>query len=184
MNPESGLVQYTYDGNGNVATRTDNRGWMTTFNYDALNRLNSKTYSNANSPADGVAAGQVTYGWDTVAVGHLSSVSSAATPHGVASTTQFTGYDTMGRVTQSSQTTNGASYGFSYTYNRAGGLEVETYPSGRKVTTCYYAAGRIKGVSGTGASPPVDGWHAGASGNYRKQVDRPIRCGAMAGRTW
>ena len=31
-------------------------------------------------------------------------------------------------------------------YNQAGGLETEIYPSGRQVSTCYSAAGRVKGV--------------------------------------
>ena len=47
----------------------------------------------------------------------------------------------------SSQQTGGTTYSFSYAYNKAGGLETQTYPSGLKIKTCYDAAGRISGVS-------------------------------------
>ena len=64
-----------------------------------------------------------------------------------ASTTRYTSFDKLGRVKGSSQQTGGATYSFSYTYNQAGGLETQTYPSGLLVKTCYDAAGRISGVS-------------------------------------
>ena len=54
----------------------------------------------------------------------------------------------MGRVTASMQTTNYATYGFSYTYNVAGALATETYPSGFVATNLYDAAGRATQVSG------------------------------------
>ena len=47
----------------------------------------------------------------------------------------------------SSQQTGSTTYSFSYGYNKAGGLETQTYPSGLLVKTCYDAAGRISGVS-------------------------------------
>jgi len=147
-NPESGPVSYTYDLAGNVSTKTDSRGWMTSYSYDNLNRLSGKSYSNSNSQPEGVAAPAVTYLWDTVFIGRLTSASASATANSVASSTQYSIYDAMGRVKQSSQTSNGASYNFSYTYNLAGGLETETYPSNRFVTTCYDAAGRVSKVSG------------------------------------
>jgi len=50
-NPESGIVTYQYDNNGNVTQKTDPRttsgsNWTTTIAYDALNRPTSKTYAN------------------------------------------------------------------------------------------------------------------------------------------
>jgi RHS repeat-associated protein len=50
-------------------------------------------------------------------------------------------------VKGSSQQTGSTTYSFSYAYNKAGGLETQTYPSGLLVKTCYDAAGRISGVS-------------------------------------
>ncbi|MBE0656370.1 MAG: hypothetical protein IH602_01705 [Bryobacteraceae bacterium] len=58
-------------------------------------------------------------------------------------------YDEMGRVTASSQTTDGITYPFSYTYNLAGGVETTTLPSGRSLKQCYDVAGRAESVTGT-----------------------------------
>ena len=44
-NPESGVQSYTYDANGNVLTKTDARGIVTTNQYDALSRLQSRSFS-------------------------------------------------------------------------------------------------------------------------------------------
>ena len=63
------------------------------------------------------------------------------------STTRYTSFDKLGRVKGSSQQTGSTTYSFSYAYNKAGGLETQTYPSGLKIKTCYNAAGRISGVS-------------------------------------
>ena len=42
----------------------------------------------------------------------------------------------------------GESYSFSYSYNLAGALVAETYPSGRVVTNTYDGANRVSQVSG------------------------------------
>jgi RHS repeat-associated protein len=144
-NPDSGTVNYTsYDGNGNLLSKTDARGMTTNYVYDALNRLTNKTYQNdpSGTPA-------VSYTYDATSVsnskGRLTQVGSTV------STTNYTGYDAMGRVTASSQSTNGQTYTFAYGYNLAGGMTSETYPSGRVVNTNYDGAGRVNGVTGTGS---------------------------------
>lgn len=48
---ESGTISYSYDDNGNVHTRTDAAGVVTTYDYDGLNRLKSKTYSDGKTAA-------------------------------------------------------------------------------------------------------------------------------------
>jgi RHS repeat-associated protein len=71
---------YTYDANGNVGKRTDARGIVTNYSYDAMNRVTAKSYTNdpANTPA-------LTYGYDTEypwqltqnennPIGHLNSI--------------------------------------------------------------------------------------------------------------
>ena len=150
INPESGATTYTYDGNGNLASKTDARSWKTDFGtYDVLNRPVSKTYSNSTGvPASTVAAPSVSWVWDTATNGRgrLFSIASGST------TVQYGSYDSMGRPLTSSQTTTGSNsgnpYSFAYTYSLAGGMETESYPSTRKVTTCYDQAGRTKSVNG------------------------------------
>lgn len=144
-NPESGNVIYTYDENSNLRTRTDSRSpaVMTTYAYDALNRVKAKTYSDS-TPA-------VTYGYEknqsgtvvTNAVGRMTFVSTTV------STTGYTQLDPLGRVLQSKQVTQAGSnqtYTLNYEYNRAGQMTSETYPSLKKVVTSYDSAGRISQV--------------------------------------
>jgi RHS repeat-associated protein len=131
-------------------TRTDARGVVTNYSpsgyaIDALNRVQRKTYSDA-TPA-------VTYTYDTATngVGRLSSVGNSV------STTNYTAYDGLGRVTAGNQNTSGgATYPFSYVYN-ALGLKSMTYPSGRIVTYHYDGAGRLDkaGLNTEGATDYV-----------------------------
>lgn len=123
-NPESGTISYAYDPNGNLTSKTDARSITTTYAYDALNRVISRSYSDS-TPAVGY-----TYDDKTNAKGKLTKVSSSV------STTEYTSFDILGRVTASKQTTDGgdtSGYTTGYTYNLSGALETETYPSTRVV---------------------------------------------------
>ena len=138
VNPESGTVSYTYDNVRNVYQRTDNRQVTTTNTYDALDRLHTITYSDGSTPA-------VTYNYDagTNANGHLTSVVTSGV-----STTTYTSFDVMGRFQGSTQQTGTQPFAFTYTYNYAGALKGETYPSGRSLTIDYDAANRQMAVKG------------------------------------
>ena len=102
----------------------------------------------------------------TLGIGHLTQVSNAN------STASYSEYDPLGRVKQSSQTTNGQTYGFGYLYNLADALTKETYPSGRAVTTGYDAVNRPNGISGalsgqsTSYVSDVGYWAHGAPNSY------------------
>ncbi len=141
-NPESGMINYTYDDDGNPKSKTDARGVVTTYVYDGLNRVTNRTYS---GPAPGGTTPAVTYLYDTLGSalngkGRLTSVSSSVSNYSYGS------YDVMGRPLTGTQTTDGNNYSMSYQYNLAGGLTSETYPSGRVVLTEYDSAARIAGV--------------------------------------
>lgn len=151
-NPESGTIQYQYDADGNLILKIDPRSGgtplpscsipysgsnvATCYEYDGLNRVKTRTYN------DGTP--NVTYIYDTLTngKGRLASVSSSV------SASNYAGYDALGKVTGSSQVTNGQTYSMSYGYNLAGALTTEMYPSGRVVTTSYDNAGRLSSVGG------------------------------------
>jgi len=150
-NPESGTVLYSYDNAGNLVTRTDAAGKITCFGtltgsncasgYDALNRPTRKSYSG------GVPA--VTYNYDYGNAPGSNSLGQLTMVQNDYSTTFYTSFDAMGNVVGSSQALLGNSYNFSYTYNLAGALTSEMYPSGRVVNTSYDGANRVNAVTGT-----------------------------------
>ena len=165
-NPESGTICYgataspctaSYDGNGNLLYRTDARGITTSYTYDALNRVSSKTYSDSTTPA-------VSYTYDDplvpCSIGRLTKTAATALGSIPAFTSQTTSYDCLGRPKNSAQTigTN-PPYTFGYTYNLAGGLLTETYPSLRVVSTAHddrlNRATGLTGQMGTTASTYV-----------------------------
>ena len=152
INPESGTVNYTYDANSNLATKQDARLIMTTYAYDALNRVKSRTYTN-----DPQSTPAVSYKYDNQALtgGPSFTVGSSigrliAVTYGTGSAGSYQGYDQLGRVNVSYQQTDSINYGFGYGYNLASEMTTETYPSGRQVITEYDAAGRAAGISARG----------------------------------
>ena len=77
-------------------------------------------------------------------IGRLTYVANAN------SSTLFGAFDAMGRVSNSTQTTNGTAYPpFSYIYDKSGALASETYPSGSSLTDTFDAAGRVIKIQGT-----------------------------------
>jgi RHS repeat-associated protein len=127
---------YAYDGNGNLTSRTDPRGITTTYIYDALSRNTSVTYSSGESVNryyDGSTNGKGRLWW-TETVGVSAAV--------------FDSYDSLGRPKQYHQkywvnNNWGPQYNVGRTYNLAGNIKTENYPSGHVVTYNYDAAGRI-----------------------------------------
>jgi YD repeat-containing protein len=148
-NTESGATSYVYDDNGNLTQRVLG-GVTTASSYDALNRPYLKSY------AGGVATPAVTYCYDGQVFGGSDGVCTAGSaPYGIghltqvrtsASTSSYSAFDALGRVTVSTQATVGSPpYSFGYSYNRVG-MTTESYPSGRTVTYQYDTAGRVKGL--------------------------------------
>jgi RHS repeat-associated protein len=141
---------------GNISalcTRTDARGVVTTYSYDALNRLTQIAYNVGSTGVPATATIGYTYdqgGASANALGRLTSMTD-----GVGSETYT--YDVAGRLTQLQKTINGSTFTTCYGsvvsnvcqqngYNLASELKQITYPSGRVVATGYDATGRICGV--------------------------------------
>ena len=172
-NPESGTVCYGvwssgkcingYDANGNLSAKTDARGITTSYNYDALNRLTSKSYSDGSGP--------VLYGYDLSSVGFTNGSTTQhetltnyigrmsygcqenAAQNFCTTLTAFS-YDPMGRISHEwsstpSFTTTGTVYSSSAVYDLAGDMTSITYPDGRTVGQTFDTAGRESGVNYT-----------------------------------
>ncbi|HEX8195913.1 MAG TPA: RHS repeat-associated core domain-containing protein [Pyrinomonadaceae bacterium] len=165
-NPESGTINYTYDNGGNLLTKTDARSLVTTYSYDALNRLQTRSYSGTTP-----ATPTVTYTYDdsTVAFskGKLTKVYSTV------SETQYTAFDAVGNLLSSQQITEGQPYPFTYKYNLSGALTEETYPSGRVVRNLYDASGDLAAVSGrVNVTNPLKSYAGNFSYNPAGGIDK------------
>ena len=162
-NPESGTIAYTYDNNGNLTQRTDARSVVTAYTYDRLDRLTRRSYSYTGSDtAVSLGTTQVDYAYDRCGSYSRGRLCSVTAKKGTAqvSRTAYNRYDALGRVLESTQTTGGQAYTMAYSYDRAGNLTSQRYPSDRVVDYVYDGAGRIAGAK-TGA----DGWYAGGRGD-------------------
>ena len=129
-NPESGTINYEYDNNSNLIEKTDARGIVTTYSYNSLNQITDRIYAAPSpTPTNYQTTPDVEYTYGTTApkVGKLTKVESSV------STTEYTSFDILGRVTASKQTTDGTDYTSGYVYNLSGALIEQTYPSGRVV---------------------------------------------------
>jgi len=146
-NPESGSTSYGYDPGGNLISKVDPR-FTTTFGIDALGRVTSKSYTDPATPGvnycyDGQSwsNGQCSGTPSAPSIGRMTQVLSSVS-------SDVYSYDTLGRVTANSQTTGSTPYSFQYSYNAAGLLTSETYPSQRVVSYAYNPLGRTKTVTG------------------------------------
>ena len=138
---------YQYDANSKLTQRTDPRGVVSTFVYDTLNRNTTVDYSDTASINpdvkrfyDGATNGKGRV-WYNYKGGDYSTGSNVE--H-----TSIDSYDPLGRPLVQRQLFkfNGVwsdTYQTSRTYNRAGAVTTQTYPSGHSVTYNYDAAGRV-----------------------------------------
>ncbi|HEY7335897.1 MAG TPA: hypothetical protein VH639_13505, partial [Bryobacteraceae bacterium] len=150
-NPESGTTNYVYDNNGNMTSRTDAVGNITTVSYDAINRPQGAggapavVYSTTGStqPTAGIC-----YVWDLDFKGALRSVSTSPSNTSCATAVTSNSYthDQLGRIESSQQFTLGQWYQFRYGYSLEDRLNYEKYPSGRQVKYTLDTAGRVTAV--------------------------------------
>jgi RHS repeat-associated protein len=144
-------MAYGYDNNGNLTARVDARDVTTTYAYDALNRNTTVRYTDGtkdidrhydNPTANKNGLGRFWYfNWDA------------------ANNTRFDShlvidqYDAMGRPANYRQhfLTNGVvspQFNVTRTYDKAGHVLTQTYPSGRTVSYGYDNAGRLSSNTG------------------------------------
>lgn len=169
--PEGGIVNYSYSGScsgspAQVCSRTDARGTATTYAYDTLHRLTSRTYS------DGTPT--VAYFYDQTSYNGLTISNGNGRRTGMSDGTGSTAwsYDSMGRVLTRRQTISGISKNTSHTYNLDGSVASITYPSGRTVNYAYNnAALPISATDGGSGIKYVSNAHYNAAGLLTSMYD-------------
>ena len=186
-NPESGTTSYTYHPAGNLETRTDARGVLAEYGYDALQRLETTEYTippdpTPETPNDWPApTPDVTYVYypsGAPNAGRLKSITSTVDTSDVDTVTVATStyrYDELGRILSQDQTIAGHpdTFTFTNTYYKNDALESQIYPSGRRVDYTVDDAGRVKTVSDgttTYADMPASAGHAYAPDGRLQQM--------------
>jgi RHS repeat-associated protein len=167
-NPESGPIGYQYDENGNLKVKTDARGVSEHLSYDALNRPIRRWYNGSSSlgegtnnlpalPSDVATSDEVAYVYDSQGLpsgapnysrGYATGRLVAVTYGTGSSAGDYYSYDGVGRAVLKFQQTAGSNYQISATYNLAGAITSQTYPSGHIVNSGYDTAGRANNITG------------------------------------
>ncbi len=155
--PETGSIGYVYTNStghpcsGNPAapcSRTDARSIVTTYTYDALDRLVTISYSDGVTPQltfchDGANAGCGESNTTTNSIGRLTAMKDGS------GETAWS-YDTDGRILTEQRTIGTVTKTISYSYNGDGSLSSIIYPSGRKVN--YVVGNAERAQSATDAA--------------------------------
>jgi len=138
VSPDTGTTDFWYDANGAVIKQIDARNLETDFTNDNAGRVLTRTYPSAT-------AQNITYTYDSTASGNkgVGQLTSVADQSG---STSFV-YDSLGHVASDTRVINGNTYATGYTYDPAGNILTETYPSGRIVTYTRDSLGRISGIT-------------------------------------
>jgi RHS repeat-associated protein len=158
-NPESGIINYTYDADGELLMKNSpapnilppsTATQTVSYCYDELHRMTKRDYQphTYSPPACPITAPVVSYTYDsgTNAKGHLVSMTDQA------GTATYT-YDVLGRMTTETRPIAGISKSIGYTYYLGGGVKTLTYPSGRVVTyTPDTAAQFVSAVDNNGTN--------------------------------
>lgn len=161
-NPENGTISYEYDNNSNLTLKVDPRVLpnttthiQTTYAYDALNRVSSRSYNDGTPtvnyfydsqslPSGAPSTSSPDYYSRGYSAGRLVAVT-----YGTSSSTgDYFGYDGVGRVVMKFQRTGSVNYKTTASYDLAGAITSETYPSGHSVSYGFDGSGRTSSFTG------------------------------------
>ncbi|MBL8192898.1 MAG: RHS repeat-associated core domain-containing protein, partial [Blastocatellia bacterium] len=155
----NGATFYTYDKASNLIERRDPRNLITSYTYDSLNRLATKSYSDGTPPVSyfyDAAPNSLPTGTTSPSgfsfqntLGRATAIASPTTGNNTP-TGLFHSYDIGGRITNSSQLLDGQHYTTASQYNAASLPIGHTYPSGRTISHTFNIAGQIQAVESNG----------------------------------
>ena len=97
VSPDTGTANQTYDAAGNLKTRTDSRGVLATYSYDALNRLIGIVYTQSGQTT-------LSFGWtyDQTGPGFSNGIGRLTSTTHPSGSTQYA-YDAQGRLLTDTQ---------------------------------------------------------------------------------
>jgi YD repeat-containing protein len=140
VSPDTGATARTHDAAGNLASATDARGKVTSYQYDALNRLRRIDYATGAPSVFEYDGGE---GGAANAIGRLTKMTDES------GQTAYR-YDQTGRMLSKTQTVNAAAGALArtvrYAYDAGGRVGSLTYPSGNRIDYEYGPAGRVSGI--------------------------------------
>lgn len=134
LSPDTGVNARTYDAAGNLLTRTDGRGVVTTYAYDALSRLTKVSF------AAPTGSETMNFTYDETGPDFLNGIGQLTSATYASGSSRFS-YDANGRLLSETQILVPVSRTYpititsktAYTYDGAGNVTSITYPSGTRV---------------------------------------------------
>ena len=138
ISPDTGTTIYSHDEAGNISQKTDARGTVVNYTYDALNRLTAVQFSDSCQ--------DITYTYDSTSVTNgKGRLTGRVDPSG----SYVFYYDVHGNLTKEEKTINSVLYTTQYAYNKDNNLTSVTYPTGRTVTFTLDVTGKPTQVDTT-----------------------------------
>ena len=139
--PYMGHWEYDYDENGNLVWQKDAENQEVTITYDALNRIDLKTYDSDNREVDYVYDEEVVGYYN---IGGLTTIETE--DNSVVTSIVEYNYDEMGRQVNEARTIDSVDYVVDREYDLAGRLEYIIYPDNERYDYNYHDMGYLEEV--------------------------------------
>jgi RHS repeat-associated protein len=156
---DRGTIYTTYDGSGNVLTRTDPLGITTTYTYDSSNDLLSQS-----TPLNGTTNATTSYTYNS-----LGEVLTVTDPLGNVTTNTYDSHGNLLTVTSPAPNSSTAASVTTFAYNSLGELTKITDPLSHVTTMTYTTAGLIATI--TDAQSNVTTYGYDTKGNRTSVTD-------------
>ncbi|MFH1023774.1 MAG: RHS repeat-associated core domain-containing protein [Planctomycetota bacterium] len=164
--PDSGTVSFSYDLDGKLTTKTDQKGQVTTFEYNSRDLLTSKVYDDGGSNE-----GTQTFSYDSL----RRMTENTDDNSGNKDVTATFEYDLLSRMTEEGLQigSSGTTRYTTKTYDAFGQIQTRTQPSGREVDytwTTLHQPHEIKTDVGSGLATVADYAYLYDSGNDKRPL--------------